>query len=168
MKSRHEASRGYSMAELLTVVAIIGLVSAVSLPALMQLMPQYRIRGAAAEVTASLRMLRAKSVGTRSNWRMTLDPTNDGYTLASNSSGAWVDVDQNGKPIVTGQPAFRKLNTAEVGPGTAPIIVEFTRNGSAAAAQTVIIATDNQLIRYNRYTITIDASGNVTVVPSKV
>ena len=167
MKSRHEASRGYSMAELLTVVAIVGLVSAVSLPALMQLMPQYRIRGAAAEVSSSLRMLRAKSVGTRSSWRMTLDPTNEGYTLASNSSGAWVNVDQNGKPVVAGQPSFRKLNTVDVA-GTVPFTVEFTRNGSAAAAQTVIIGTDNQWVRFNRYTITIDASGNVTVVPSKV
>lgn len=155
------------MAELLTVVAIVGLVSAVSLPALMQLMPQYRIRGAAAEVSASLRMLRAKSVATRSNWRMTLDPTNEGYTLASNSSGAWVDVDPNGKPIVAGQPAFRRLNTVDVA-GTVPFSVIFQRDGKVAAAQTVIIRTDNQLVRFNRYTINIDASGNVTVVPSKV
>ena len=167
MNSKRKASRGYSMAELLTVVAIIGLVSAVSLPALMQLMPQYRIRGAAAEVTASLRMLRAKSVGTRANWRMTLDPTNEGYTLAKFDAGAWVNVDPNGKPIVGATPAFRKLAAVDV-MGTVPFNVIFQRDGSVAAAQTIIVATDNQWIRYNRYTITVQPSGNVTVEPSKV
>ena len=167
MKRKQESSRGYSLAELLTVVAIVGLVSAVSLPALMQLMPQYRIRGAASEVTASLRMLRQKSVGTRANWRMTLDPVNEGFTLASRASGAWVDVDPNGKPIVAGHAAFRKLSAVNV-MGTIPFTVEFTRDGSVATARTVIIAVDNQWVRFNRYTITIDASGNVSVLPSKV
>jgi prepilin-type N-terminal cleavage/methylation domain-containing protein len=71
--------RGYSLVELLVVVAMIGIVALVTLPALMQLMPQYRIRGAASEAAAAMRMLRQRAITTRTPWRISFDVTNNRY-----------------------------------------------------------------------------------------
>ena len=56
MRRHCKNARGYTLAELLTVVGIVGVVSLVSIPAFIQLMPQYRIRGASTELSAALRM----------------------------------------------------------------------------------------------------------------
>lgn len=59
--------------ELLVVVAIIGVVALITVPALIQLMPQYRIRSAASETAAAIRMIRQRAVTTRSPWRISFD-----------------------------------------------------------------------------------------------
>lgn len=71
--------RGYSLVELLVVVAMIGVVMLVTLPALMQLMPQYRIRSAASEAAGAMRMIRQRAITTRRPWRITFDTANDRY-----------------------------------------------------------------------------------------
>lgn len=70
------------MAELLVVVAIVGLIALVSLPALMQLMPQYRIRSAASELAAGMRFIRQKAMTTRVPWKVVLDPNGERYAYA--------------------------------------------------------------------------------------
>ena len=82
MKRRDAASRGYSLTELLTVVAIVGLVALVALPAIMQLMPQYRIRSAATELASAVRAARQRAMSTRVPWKIEFIPTSDCYRYA--------------------------------------------------------------------------------------
>ena len=81
MKRRAIRSRGYSLTELLTVVAMIGVVTLISLPAVMQLMPQYQIRSAASESAATIRQMRQRAMSTRTTHRILFDPVNDRYSL---------------------------------------------------------------------------------------
>ena len=169
MKStRRRASRGYSLTELLTVVAIVGLVVLVSVPAFTQLMPQYRLRSAASDVTGALRMIRQKAITTRSDWKMTVDPVNERYSLSEkNTAGTWIKIGSNGRPVIGDAPWWTALSGVDV-TGASTFEVTMQRDGTAETAATIVLATSSSRVKWNRYTITVAASGNVTVVPSKV
>lgn len=70
---------GYSLAEILVVVAIVGVILLVTVPALLQLMPQYRIRSAASEAAGMMRMIRQRAITTRTPWRISYDPGSNRY-----------------------------------------------------------------------------------------
>jgi prepilin-type N-terminal cleavage/methylation domain-containing protein len=114
------SEHGYSLAELLTVVSILGVVTLISVPALFQLMPQYRIRGAASEFAATLRAARQKAVTTRSAWRVTINADTNAYAVAmftgtvnddltDAANWTWADSDYN--PGLA-SPQWRKLPEA--------------------------------------------------------
>lgn len=166
-RRKQHRSRGYSLPELLTVVGMVGIITLVALPTFLQIIPQYRIRGAASEMAASLRMIRSKAVSTRTPWRMTVDPTNDQYWLEHQIGGAWTPIAENGKPLTAGS-KWEKTPGVDLMPAGANIIVTFTRSGEPTAARTIVAGVNNTFVKYNRYTINVDASGNVTVTPSKV
>src|SRR5215212_2828311 len=98
--------RGYSLSELLTVVAIVGLITLVSLPAIFQLLPQYRVRSATGEIGSVIRMARQNAQSTRRPWRVTFDTTNGRYamamlntpTAALTTPGNWTPVGSNNRP----------------------------------------------------------------------
>lgn len=164
---KQHRQRGYSLAELLTVVAMVGVITMVALPTFLQVIPQYRIRGAASEIAASLRLIRSKAVSTRSNWRMTVDPTNDNYWLESESSGSWAPIGEDGKPTPGG--AIRKKSLGvDLMPAGSNIVVTFDRFGQVTANTTVVVGVNNSWVRFNRYTLTVEPSGNIGIVPSKV
>ena len=73
------AQNGYSLSELLVVVAILGVVTLVTIPALVQLMPQYRIRSASSEAAGAMRMVRQRAITTRTPWRISYDPASNKY-----------------------------------------------------------------------------------------
>lgn len=79
MRKRHWASRGLSLMEITVTVAIVGIVAMVTIPALMQLMPQYRIRSAASETAANIRMIRQQAMAQRTPWRIDFDLAQNRY-----------------------------------------------------------------------------------------
>jgi prepilin-type N-terminal cleavage/methylation domain-containing protein len=143
--------RGYSLVELLVVVAMIAVVALVTLPALMQLMPQYRIRGAASEAAGAIRMVRQRAITTRTPWRISFDATNDRYrfwTLTSpyadlSVATNWRAIRRDGRtPDPLGEDWFRSppvdLNAATetfndvACPADGSLDLIFLRDGSVA------------------------------------
>ena len=59
--------RGFSLVEMLIVVAIIAIMSAISLPSIGQYIRNYRIKAAAQEVASQLQTARGKAVSTNTN-----------------------------------------------------------------------------------------------------
>jgi prepilin-type N-terminal cleavage/methylation domain-containing protein len=108
---RRAGSRGFSLTELLTVVGMIGIVAIVTVPAMVQLMPQYRIRSAASDAGAGLRLLRQKAITTRTPWRVSFDATNDRYTYSKltspnavrSVSTNWTKIGRDGRPSTSVQ-----------------------------------------------------------------
>lgn len=91
---------GYSLVELLVVVAILGVVMLVTLPALTQLMPQYRIRSAASEMSSAMRMIRQRAITTRTPWRISYDTNANRYRFWTlNSPYADMTVSTNWRAI---------------------------------------------------------------------
>lgn len=117
MRTTSRAS-GYSLAELLTVVSIIGLVGLASIPALMQLMPQYRMRSATSELASAMRIARQNAIGTRRPWRVQFDAAGSRYAIGElNSPTAslatytnWVKIGENDRPVVGSAAAWKSLS----------------------------------------------------------
>lgn len=114
MRSR-KSSRGYSMAKILVVEMIVGLIVGVGLPALTQLFPQYQIRSASSQLANAARTARQKAVSTRRPHRISLDLANNRYaayayagplpvtSAAISNSANWRPVDSLWQPVAPSQ-----------------------------------------------------------------
>jgi prepilin-type N-terminal cleavage/methylation domain-containing protein len=192
---------GYSLVELLVVVAMIAAVMLVTLPALMQLMPQYRIRSAATEAAGAMRMARQRAVTMRTPWRISIDAGGERYRFYQlespyadiSDATKWVEIRRDGRTTDVGKDdwfrpsAVNVQNAAKtfndvVCPAGGGVDLIFLRDGTVAdnapcsggAKLTftpepgIIMSVDSNLVRFNRYTITVSQAGSVTVTPSKV
>ena len=197
MRKQH----GYSLVELLVVVAMIGIVMLVTVPALMQLMPQYRIRSAATEAAGAMRMVRQRAITMRTPWRISIDAGGNRYRFYQlNSPYAdisvatnWKAVRRDGRTADAGnedwfRPSAVDVQTAAttfndvVCPSGGGVDLIFLRDGTVADNAPcsggskltfapdpgIVMAVDSNMVRFNRYTITVSKTGLVTVTPSKV
>ena len=80
MRTKRNRSSGFSLAELMTVVGMVGVITLVTLPAILQLMPQYRIRSAATDAAAAMRLIRQKAITVRTPCKITFDPSGERYS----------------------------------------------------------------------------------------
>lgn len=122
MRRPRNNQSGYSMAEILTVVAIAGLIAVVCIPALMQVLPQYRMRASAGELSSAMRLTRQNAMSTRRAWRITIDSTGTRYAVSMLSSPTasvkvssnWTKIGENFRPITGGAPWWKKLQAMEI------------------------------------------------------
>jgi len=197
---QRRTERGVSLTELLTIVAIIGVIALITVPALVQLMPQYRIRSAASDASASLRMLRQKAISTRTPWRISFDDTNDRYAYsvlnAPNANRAvatnWRNVGRDFQ-ILAPSRGVQWIRTSAVALNTATTNsfkdvdcdgnkdIIFLRDGSVADNQncsagafltfgtrpSMVFTVDNTLVKFNRYYLSLDRNGKLTIQPTK-
>jgi prepilin-type N-terminal cleavage/methylation domain-containing protein len=179
--------RGYSLPELLTVVAIVGLIALVSVPAIFQLLPQYRMRSVTGELAATLRMTRQNAQSTRRPWRVTFDTTGTRYsigmlnspTAAMNVAANWVPIGSNNRPVSAAN-AWRSLRGMIVTAGgfvdvdttNGPDVI-FIRDGSLSPAcyssttPAIRLHTANNLVRYNTYYMRLNPSGYLATNQTK-
>ncbi|HEX7705858.1 MAG TPA: prepilin-type N-terminal cleavage/methylation domain-containing protein [Thermoanaerobaculia bacterium] len=199
---RRERQRGYSLAELLTVVAMVGVVTLVTIPAFMQLMPQYRIRSVAAEASSAIRHVRQKALSTRVPWRITFDAANERYSYAMlTSSGAdmavagnWIPMRSDGRQVsaseawITMTGVDLRTNTTNpfkdvVCPLDSKVDLIFLRDGTVSTKArctdaatnvltfspdpSIVFAVNSNLVRFNRYYLSVSQAGAVTITPAK-
>ncbi|MDP9192840.1 MAG: GspH/FimT family pseudopilin [Acidobacteriota bacterium] len=180
---QHRRSAGYTLAEILIVVAIIGVLSLITVPAFMNFQRASIFKSAMRIFSADLRAARAQAIQQSYDVRVELStgaegPATKQYSFfASRDGGTWAPV------------AIRKASTKHLdGPvwlesatnlddvdGNGKPDIVFHPNGSAdiedvsgvAQAGVVVLATDYQNIFANRYNITISRSGQIRASTSQ-
>lgn len=122
MRGSRGKAAGYSIVELMIVVAMVGVVTLVTVPAFVQIMPQYRIRGAASESVADFRAVRQLAVSSRRAWKITfmepVDASGKDYwfyysRLVSNDADmsdpdSWESMGRDMRPL-GGRPATSRI-----------------------------------------------------------
>ncbi|HVT44777.1 MAG TPA: prepilin-type N-terminal cleavage/methylation domain-containing protein [Thermoanaerobaculia bacterium] len=185
LRRRHAGQRGYNLTELLTVMSILGITLLISIPALLQLIPQYRIKSEAAQLGSSVRLTRHKAIANRAPWRVSFDLDNERYTIQRTANrdadvtqaASWLPVNRSGVPvsdvewISLGSDDLRHGlvgQFVDIDDDDLPEIVFDHRGAVLPAAVTgfpaeIVIAADSSVVRFNRYAIKATSSGQISI-----
>jgi prepilin-type N-terminal cleavage/methylation domain-containing protein len=180
---QHRRSAGYTLAEILIVVAIIGVLSLITVPAFMNFQRAAIFKSAMRIFSADLRAARAQAIQQSYDVRVELTTGAEGLAtkqyrfFASRNGTTWtpVAIRKASSKMLDGPVWLEStVNIDDIDSNGKPDIV-FHPNGSAdiddasgiAQAGVVILATDHQEIFANRYNITITRSGQVRASTSQ-
>lgn len=78
---------GFTLVEVIVVVAIIGIMSAIAIPAINTWVPNYRLKAAARDVFSNLQKARSMAVKFNRETAVVFDPANERYSLCDNWTG---------------------------------------------------------------------------------
>jgi prepilin-type N-terminal cleavage/methylation domain-containing protein len=151
-RPRFRDARGFSLSELLTVVAIAGLVVAVSVPLVAQNVRQAKIRGAADQFTMSLRAARMIAVSKRATV---------GVTVADDPVNSYSFPDTRGTTRTVAMPDGVRIVSSD-----SPIA--FTPNGSLSASTTTVLEADLTDGAMERWTVTTSVLGTPSVSRERI
>ncbi len=144
---------GYSLAEILIVIALMGLMILFGGPALGESIRAYKVRSSANELTTIVRALRYNAVTNRASRTLTLNDEND-----STNPNSYSYVNSKGKAILVRLPDGVALESASANS------ITFGINGSTGqtSPQNVIVSMWVTSDRGDRYTVSVSPSGTVS------
>ncbi len=106
IRRKHEAARaaaGFSLIELLVVVAIIAVAASVAVPGIANYMRNYRMRSALQEISTDINRARNTAIMTNTNGGVA-------FVIADNNSYRWVSEDALPGPIPVPDPRYGPLH----------------------------------------------------------
>ena len=143
-RSPRRAMRGFTVIELMIVVAILAILTAVAVPGMRNLIQAQRVKTAAFDVYAGLSLARSEAI--KRNTSVTLTPTSGDWAKG------WSGSDSNGN-VVLKQDAFSQIAVA--GPGT----VVFNSMGRLGGAASQFEVSTSELTNDKWRCVKLDLSG---------
>lgn len=196
-RRRLTAESGYSLPEMLIVVAIIGIISLVTVPAFINLQKSNKIKTSAREFNTTLRAARQRAVTTNMQTKVGFEtgnrarlstcinmpvPCQRRYTLYTrpNPTGAvpnppWTRVDPAGRPRQTDDIVYfddsSTVNDID-SPADNERDVIFRSNGTVVftpntVTERTIVLRALANIPFNQYTVTLRTTGNLTTARTR-
>jgi type IV fimbrial biogenesis protein FimT len=151
--TRRRRDAGFSLAEMLAVLALIGIVIAIGIPLVNEQLRIAEVRGAADQMGVHLRAARMLAVTQHRSIDLTTDTTTNKYRYFRQPSSAdMVEVSMPGQVIIKS--------------GSAATIT-FKSDGSASAAGTVTLESTVPNAT-ERWTLTVNTMGHVTITHVRV
>src|SRR3990170_7556206 len=87
---------GITLAEILVVLTISGILSAIAIPNWSTLLPTYALNGAARQVQSELQKTKSRAVSENTNYRLVFSST--GYSIERDTGRGWQSTGEN-KPL---------------------------------------------------------------------
>ena len=148
---------GYSLSELLTVIALIGIFVLFGGPAMADAFKAYKVKASANIVATDVRGMRYAAVGQRTSRTMTINSTGTG-----SNANTYDFVNPIGDTITR-----RMEHGVNIEDASADTLT-FSSTGATGttATQTIIVSMDINSSRGDRYTISVSPSGTVSTAYS--
>src|SRR5262245_13185600 len=145
-KTRNISQKGFSIVEMLLVLAIMGIFITFAGPAFTESYRAYKVRSASQELSVALRAVRQVAVSTRTASSLLVDTAAGSYTLtdAKGKTRTW------GLPVgvafISATPStITFVTNGTVSTGSASIVLQGTVNGSRADRWTLDLNTVGQV-----------------------
>lgn len=158
--AKHLQQAGFSLTELVIILAIIGLLSAVAVPNLAEMMPRFRLSNATQRIMTDLQFARMRAIATNKEYRLNFNPSVESYLIeeGNQSSGStWpgTTMDLERKFNDSNNLYYQKnIDIASVNQN--PV---FSPKGLSSATTTIHLQNDHQ----DKKTITLNIAGKIKV-----
>jgi prepilin-type N-terminal cleavage/methylation domain-containing protein len=175
MHPRSKASRGYSLIEIIVVVAIIGIMGLVTVPAFMNFQRSNSVKAALRSFTSDIRNCRQRAISRNSDVRLELDSTTVYRFYEKPNSGTWGALNgfsgtgpaTNLKRLDTG--VTFSANTLGDNDSNSKADMVFRSDGTVVfgtGTGTITMLSNWKNISQNQFLITISTSGQLKTTGS--
>jgi type IV fimbrial biogenesis protein FimT len=151
---RLRRAAGFTLAEMLIVVAILGILSAIAAPSMADMIRTQRLRTAAFDIFAALTLARSESI--KRNVPVTITPTG-----GTDWAQGWTTKDANNN-VLQNQAAYNSCGTCTM---TGPAVVTYASSGRVSSAVAPFTIAASGLSADKNRCITLTPSGNPVKLP---
>ena len=92
---------GFTLTEMMIVIIIGGVLTAIAIPAFMSWAPKYRVNGAARQVFSEMMAARAKAISEGNDYVISFNVSNNTFTIHDNDDNDNPPVQDNGETVRT-------------------------------------------------------------------
>lgn len=150
---RRGASRGFTLVELIVVIAIIGILAGVALPFLLSYYQTSKVRAAAQTMTTFLNQGRQLAIRTNQNVCVHITPTAMHYHLGSCTGPTWVGPGSDAVGNVNAPAAITLTTTADP-------VFNYVGAATPQATYTVTSVPDGHTL-----SVLVTTAGRITIGP---